>query len=229
MWLGSKNLSTIKSTAKLIRFLRFIRAGYTLISQAGNGVGFSGKARYSADVAISDYRYVFLFDWSDFKSPVFFVLDSECRRTVWIVTISNCECVFNHHTRLGGLGLWCNQLLLGNFAAPSLSFIHIPLVSSENHLMLVYIFSLSNKIGHWSPMTARSFVFSETCFSKIRSKSTTTKNIKYFYSEFRNLSNRVPRPALWCDDSSCDRCPSALLILLAQSWPHNLRTLPVDL
>lgn len=31
--------------------------GYKLISQAGNACGFSGKARYSADVAVTDYRW----------------------------------------------------------------------------------------------------------------------------------------------------------------------------
>ncbi|XP_054157390.1 uncharacterized protein LOC128955742 [Oppia nitens] len=36
---------------------KLISNGYKLISQAGSGVGFSGKARYSADVAITDYRW----------------------------------------------------------------------------------------------------------------------------------------------------------------------------
>ena len=36
---------------------KLVSAGYKLISQAGSGVGFSGKARYSADVAVTDYRW----------------------------------------------------------------------------------------------------------------------------------------------------------------------------
>ncbi|KAI1289825.1 hypothetical protein HDE_08614 [Halotydeus destructor] len=31
--------------------------GYKLISHAGSACGFSGKARYSADVAVTDYRW----------------------------------------------------------------------------------------------------------------------------------------------------------------------------
>jgi hypothetical protein len=38
---------------------RFVSSGFKVIGQAGSGVGFSGKARYSADVAVSDYRYLF--------------------------------------------------------------------------------------------------------------------------------------------------------------------------
>lgn len=37
--------------AKLYHF------GYKLISHAGSACGFSGKARYSADVAVTDYRW----------------------------------------------------------------------------------------------------------------------------------------------------------------------------
>ena len=36
---------------------KLLSYGYKLISQAGSGVGFSGKARYSADVAVTDYRW----------------------------------------------------------------------------------------------------------------------------------------------------------------------------
>ncbi|CAG2169072.1 unnamed protein product [Oppiella nova] len=47
----STNLPAATVIGKLISF------GYKLISQAGSGVGFSGKARYSADVAVTDYRW----------------------------------------------------------------------------------------------------------------------------------------------------------------------------
>ncbi len=36
---------------------KFYAFGYKLISQAGTGIGFSGKARYSADVAVC-YHYL---------------------------------------------------------------------------------------------------------------------------------------------------------------------------
>jgi len=36
---------------------KFYSYGYKLICQAGTGIGFSGKARYSADVAVTDYRW----------------------------------------------------------------------------------------------------------------------------------------------------------------------------
>ncbi|KAH9408025.1 hypothetical protein TYRP_011678 [Tyrophagus putrescentiae] len=37
---------------------RFLAHGYTLVSQTGAGVGTSGKARYSADVSVNDYRWM---------------------------------------------------------------------------------------------------------------------------------------------------------------------------
>ncbi|KAJ6223614.1 hypothetical protein RDWZM_002159 [Blomia tropicalis] len=37
---------------------RFMAHGYRIIAQAGSGVGTSGKARYSADVAVTDYRWM---------------------------------------------------------------------------------------------------------------------------------------------------------------------------
>lgn len=36
---------------------RYYAYGFKLIGQAGSGCGFSGKARYSADVAVTDYRW----------------------------------------------------------------------------------------------------------------------------------------------------------------------------
>ena len=43
--------------------------GYRIISQSGSGVGTSGKARYSADVAVTDYRWVWTLVRDDMAPP----------------------------------------------------------------------------------------------------------------------------------------------------------------
>ena len=48
---------------------RFASHGYRIISQAGSGVGTSGKARYSADVAVTDYRWVWTLIRDDMAPP----------------------------------------------------------------------------------------------------------------------------------------------------------------
>lgn len=48
---------------------RFVSHGYRIIAQAGSGVGTSGKARYSADVAVTDYRWVWTLVKDDTAPP----------------------------------------------------------------------------------------------------------------------------------------------------------------
>lgn len=48
---------------------RFMAHGYRVIAQAGSGVGTSGKARYSADVAVTDYRWVWTLVRDDIAPP----------------------------------------------------------------------------------------------------------------------------------------------------------------
>lgn len=48
---------------------RFISNGYRIVSQAGSGVGTSGKARYSADVAVTDYRWTWTLVKEDHAPP----------------------------------------------------------------------------------------------------------------------------------------------------------------
>lgn len=48
---------------------RFMAHGYRIIAQAGSGVGTSGKARYSADVAVTDYRWVWTLVRDDIAPP----------------------------------------------------------------------------------------------------------------------------------------------------------------
>lgn len=43
--------------------------GYKIIASSGSGVGTSGKARYSADVSITDYRWVWTMVRDDHAPP----------------------------------------------------------------------------------------------------------------------------------------------------------------
>ncbi|KAF7494580.1 hypothetical protein SSS_02875 [Sarcoptes scabiei] len=48
---------------------RFVSYGYKIITSAGSGVGTSGKARYSADVSVTDYRWVWTLVKEDLGPP----------------------------------------------------------------------------------------------------------------------------------------------------------------
>lgn len=53
--INEKTWSTKSTPASVIA--RLYNFGYQLIGHAGCSCGFSGKARYSADVAVTDYRW----------------------------------------------------------------------------------------------------------------------------------------------------------------------------
>ncbi|XP_027199142.1 uncharacterized protein LOC113793327 [Dermatophagoides pteronyssinus] len=48
---------------------RFVSHGYRIVSSAGSGIGTSGKARYSADVAVTDYRWLWTLVRDDMAPP----------------------------------------------------------------------------------------------------------------------------------------------------------------
>ncbi|KAH7642028.1 uncharacterized protein LOC124491860 [Dermatophagoides farinae] len=48
---------------------RFVSHGYRIVASAGSGVGTSGKARYSADVAVTDYRWLWTLVRDDMAPP----------------------------------------------------------------------------------------------------------------------------------------------------------------